>query len=145
MVHKVQRRTLRAWSIDAHYCAKLHKTVKQYAVLVKQLLEDAGYHDLMVAYVSADDKAKVSIGEPGLPIQLSARGKSSIIPVDDSNNLYNNSGDHNYSGQSATPSVNLISNIKVPDDRMIDIAAPAAYRGDPPSICTQIHTYYIHT
>jgi len=134
LVHKVQCRTLRQFHMDAHYCAKIHKNIRQYSVLVKVLLEDAGFPELHVSYVSSDDKAKVGVGEPNLPISLAARGKASLVPVDNNGKSFNDAGDHDYSGQSVVPSVHLISELTVPtEDRNVDLAKPALYRGDSPN------------
>eukprot|EP00873_Tetraselmis_striata_P042617 jgi/Tetstr1/462881/TSEL_007830.t1 len=108
----------------------IHKNIRQYSVLVKMLLEDAGCPELHVSYVSSDDKAKVGVGEPNLPISLAARGKASLVPVDDNGKSFNDAGDHDYSGQSVVPSVHLISELTVPaEDRNVDLAKPALYRG----------------
>lgn len=128
-MHKVQCRTLQQFHMDAHYCAKNHKNIRQYSVLVK-MLEDAGCVDLVVAYVSSNDKAKVGIGEPKLPISLSARGKANLVPVSEDGKSHNDASDHDYSGQSLVSSMHLISFVLVHEDRNVDEAKPALYRGE---------------
>ena len=59
LVHMVQQRTLRSHHEDSHYCAKNYKNLRHYAVLLKQKLVATG-SGVGVAFVSSDDKAKVS-------------------------------------------------------------------------------------
>eukprot|EP00873_Tetraselmis_striata_P042281 jgi/Tetstr1/462545/TSEL_007533.t1 len=119
----------RAYHIDSYYCAKNHNTIRQYSVLVKKMLGDAGYPDMVVAYMSSHDKAKIAIGEPKLPIAWSASGTASLVPVSDDGQPFNDARDHDYSAQSLVPSVNPISELYVPDDRNVDKAKPAVYKG----------------
>ena len=66
----MQVRQLRAGHVDAHYCAALFKYMRQAAVSL-------GGDKVAVYFV--DDKAKVPIGEPGLPISTGVRGKQSLV------------------------------------------------------------------
>ena len=69
--HKVQSRQLRNHHSDAHYCAAYYKYMREMAVNNK---EDS-------ILLSCDDKAKVLVGEPNLPISSGVRGKRSICPA----------------------------------------------------------------
>jgi hypothetical protein len=59
LVHKVQQRTLRAWSIDSHYVSAAYTYKWSYGVWLNNLLEDV-HSDLTVVSASCDDKCKVA-------------------------------------------------------------------------------------
>eukprot|EP00951_Prasinocladus_malaysianus_P022981 scaffold194114_cov19-Prasinocladus_malaysianus.AAC.1 len=127
--HKLQQRTLRSISIDAHYCNALFKYMKEYGVLLATNIQCG------VVFASMDDKAKVSIGEPHLAIALTSRGKASIVPHDDSGTTYNAAGDHDFKRVNFTPSVTLIKEVEplAPDnaDDSVDKAVCSYYHGEP--------------
>jgi hypothetical protein len=58
LVHKVQQRTLRAWSVDSHYVAAAYKYMRSYALWLHNMLDDVNT-DLTVISASCDDKCKV--------------------------------------------------------------------------------------
>ncbi|XP_078662870.1 uncharacterized protein LOC144906461 isoform X2 [Branchiostoma floridae x Branchiostoma belcheri] len=68
--YKIQRRQLRAFHPDAHYCACLLKYLKQMAVLLSGV----------AVLFFCDDKAKVPVGDPDLPISTGVRGKKTLAP-----------------------------------------------------------------
>ena len=72
--YKIQRRQLRVSHEDAHYCDPQFKYLKQYATMMQTS------NNKIVMFV-CDDKAKVPIGEPGVPISTGVRGKKSIMPT----------------------------------------------------------------
>jgi hypothetical protein len=59
LVHKVQQRTLRAYSIDSHYVSAAYKYMRSFGLWLYQLLEDA-HSDVSVISASCDDKCKVT-------------------------------------------------------------------------------------
>ena len=69
--HVVQRRQLRAFHADAHWCSALYKYLKELAVLNRD----------SCMFISYDDKAKVNLGEPGFMISSGVRGMKSIVPT----------------------------------------------------------------
>ena len=89
--------------------------MKQYAVNLKDSIGDE-----YVAMISMDDKAKIQVGEPGLPMAAVARGKKVIVGMNQSFMV----GDHDFSKVSLLPSVTLIH--EIPDS--ID---GSFYRGQP--------------
>ncbi|XP_052798704.1 uncharacterized protein LOC128230468 isoform X1 [Mya arenaria] len=97
--YKVQRRQLRVAHQDQHICAALFQYMKCKAV-------ELGKYGQMVC---SDDKAKVPIGNPGLPISTGVRGKKTITPT----SCEMVAGDHDMHCTSLTPSVYLLC--KVPD------------------------------
>ena len=68
--YKIQRRQLRAFHIDAHYCAALFKYIRELAILLAP--------SCLLCF--ADDKAKVPIGEPGVAIASGVRGRKTLAP-----------------------------------------------------------------
>ncbi len=58
LVHKVQQRTLRAYSIHSHYVSATYKYMRSYAMWLHGMLVDAD-SDLSVISTSCDDKCKV--------------------------------------------------------------------------------------
>ncbi|ESP00199.1 hypothetical protein LOTGIDRAFT_173358 [Lottia gigantea] len=71
--HKVQSRQLRQSHPDAHYAAAQWKYMRSLAVHL------GGDRCILM---SADDKAKIPVGEPGLAISSGVRGKQSIAPTE---------------------------------------------------------------
>ncbi len=58
LVHTVQQRTLRAYTIDFHYVSTTYKYMRSYAMWLHGLLVDVD-SDLSVISTSCDDKCKV--------------------------------------------------------------------------------------
>jgi hypothetical protein len=58
LVHKVQQRTLRATSDDAHYVAAAYKYMRSYGLWLHTMLDDV-HSDFSVVSASCDDKCKV--------------------------------------------------------------------------------------
>ncbi len=56
--HKVQQRTLRASSIDAHYVADAYKYMRSYGLWLQEQLEEANNKSCVIS-ASCDDKCKV--------------------------------------------------------------------------------------
>lgn len=90
---KIQRRILHLQHIDAHYGNALIKYLRSFAVR---------YRD-KCSFYSADDKARITIGPPGVYLQTGVRNKPQLTP----------SGaellalDHDYDGTCIVPSVYL--------------------------------------
>ena len=66
--HKIQRRQLRAAHPDDHYCAALFKYYRNRAVEENE----------RAMLFCCDDKAKVHVGEPDVPVSTGVRGRESI-------------------------------------------------------------------
>lgn len=96
--YKVQRRQLRIDHPDDHYCNAQFRYLKEMAIEMRE----------HCALLFCDDKAKVSIGEPGSPVSTGVRGKKTIVPS--SSTLV--SLDHDMTKASLTPSV--ILHCKIP-------------------------------
>jgi hypothetical protein len=91
--YKIQRRQLRASHQDSHYCAAQLKYLKEKAV------ESKG----TAALLFCDDKAKVPVGEPNIPVSTGVRGRMSITPCSTTLGAL----DHDMTKSSLTPSVLL--------------------------------------
>ena len=61
--YKIQRRQLRVFHLDDHYCAALLKYITQLAVLQRQ----------SCSFFCCDDKAKIHVGEPGSVISTGVK------------------------------------------------------------------------
>ena len=96
--HSIQRRQLRAYHIDAHYCNAIRKYSKEMA---------SRFPDTTM-YISYDDKAKIDFGEPGHVLSTGVRGKMGIAPT--STTIVAEDHDTNRKG-TITPSVILDVNI----------------------------------
>ena len=67
----IQRRQLRAYHTDAHWC----NTLVRY--IIRELaIQDRGN----CVFISCDDKSKIDFGEPGHVLSSGVRGKKSIAP-----------------------------------------------------------------
>jgi hypothetical protein len=95
--YKIQKRQLRVAHQDQHFCAALYKYVKCKAI-------ELGKYG---SFVCSDDKAKVPVGNPGLPISTGVRGKKTITPT--SSEML--AGDHDMHSTSLTPSVYLVCDV----------------------------------
>ena len=69
--HTVQRRQLRAFHVDAHWCNALYRYLRELAIKNRD----------SCTFISCDDKAKVVFGEPGSAISTGVRGKKTIVPT----------------------------------------------------------------
>ena len=91
--YKIQRRQLRASHVDQHFCAAQFKYMKEKAVEL----------DKEAILFCCDDKAKIPVGEPGLPVSTGVRGRKSIAPT--ATTLV--AADHDMTKASLCPSVYL--------------------------------------
>ncbi|WAQ98046.1 hypothetical protein MAR_022419 [Mya arenaria] len=89
------RRQLRVSHQDAHYCAAQLK-------YMKSKLVELGPKALLLC---CDDKAKVPVGDPGVPVSTGVRGKKTISPVAETLVAC----DHDMTKSSLCPSVYLES------------------------------------
>ena len=67
----IQRRQLRAFHSDAHWCSALFRYLREMAIMYRG----------KCLLLSCDDKAKVDFGEPGSTLSTGVRGKKSLIPT----------------------------------------------------------------
>lgn len=95
--HIVQRRQLRKFHPDAHFCAALFRYEREYAIR---------FRDISL-FVCIDDKHKISVGEPNYPVAAVERGKEVIVSLNETFLV----ADHDFSKFSLTPSVAMIVNI----------------------------------
>eukprot|EP00873_Tetraselmis_striata_P014883 jgi/Tetstr1/435147/TSEL_002607.t1 len=103
---KVQVRAMRAYHADAKYVAALFKYIRKAAVLYANIIAEHTDHDCVpeeVVFYSVDDKSKVNVGEPNLPITFGGVARKGIMPAD----VTNVAGDHDFHKVSLTPSVAL--------------------------------------
>lgn len=101
LTHKIQTRQLRNFHQDFHFCAAQFKYMRQMAIKFRH----------RSVLISADDKAKVCIGEPDMPVSTGVRGKKSLAPVNI--NLSALDHDQNQKGK-LVPSVML--DITIPEE-----------------------------
>ena len=71
--HTVQRRQLRAFHVDAHWCNALYRYLRELSIKNRH----------SAVFISCDDKAKVVFGEPGSAISSGVRGKTSASQAKD--------------------------------------------------------------
>lgn len=95
----IQQRQFRQSHIDTHYCAALSRYLKEYALKLCD-------HSLIVCL---DDKHRVKVGEPGLPVASVERGKKVLVALNRSFEVC----DHDFTRFSLIPSVTLL--IDMPD------------------------------
>ncbi len=91
----IQQRQFRHTHIDPHYCAALFRYMKEYAISMKD-------HCLMVCL---DDKHRVKVGEPGLPVASVERGKKVLVALNHSSEVC----DHDFTRFSLIPNVTLLN------------------------------------
>ena len=96
--HTVQRRQLRAFHADAHWCNALYRYLRELAIKNKN----------SCMFISCDDKAKVSFGEPGSAISSGVRGKRTIVPTTTTLGSLDHDVDHK---GSTIPTVNMVCDI----------------------------------
>ncbi|WAQ96968.1 hypothetical protein MAR_029658 [Mya arenaria] len=101
--YKIQRRQLRLAHQDQHFCAAMYKYMKSKAI-------ELGKYGMLVC---SDDKAKVPVGNPGLPISTGVRGKQTITPA----SMENVAADHDMHCSSLTPSVYLVNDVPDSTDK----------------------------
>lgn len=68
--YKIQKRQLRAYHPDEHYCNALFKYQRERAIELNNLI------DINVVFFSCDDKAKVPIGEQSVSLQIDIQGST---------------------------------------------------------------------
>ena len=69
--HTIQRRQLRSYHTDSHWCNALYRYVREIAITQKE----------SCIFLSCDDKAKVDFGESGALLSTGVRGKKSIVQL----------------------------------------------------------------
>ena len=90
---KIQGHHLRGHHVDQYYGAKLYKFLRQLAVLLRDV----------AVFICQDDKKKVAVGEPGLPLAAANRTRAVMQTA------ANDCADHDFHKFNITPSVNLFS------------------------------------
>lgn len=69
--YKIQKRQLKIFHMDAHFCNAQFKYLKLRAIELQDKL----------VLLCSDDKAKVPFGESGAAVSTAVRGKKSIVPT----------------------------------------------------------------
>ena len=69
--HAIQRRQLRAFHTDAHWCSALYRYLRDLAI----------QNHKKCVFISGDHKAKIDFGEPEALVSSGVRKKGSIIPT----------------------------------------------------------------
>lgn len=96
----IQQRAISKKQDDNHYCACLYKYTKEMTITLKKY----------VAFVSADDKNKIKVGEPDCPIPTVTHGCQVLV----AHNEVVQSADHDFPSLTLIPTVILSCNI--PED-----------------------------
>ena len=108
--YMMQQRMVRKTHDDEHYAAAIYKYSREYAVSIRDL----------TSLVCTDDKHKVSMGEPGVPVAALPRGRRVLV----GNNQIFQVADHDFSNMSLIPTVILVNEIGESVDN-------SWYRGQP--------------
>ena len=104
----IQSRTLRNEHVDAHYNNALWLAVRDWVMSLRELLGASTSSMLLVC--SLDDKCKIPIGEPGMPVSTKVVRKHNTGAITHtSNGTKRPAADHDCQSKSnMTPSVSLI-------------------------------------
>lgn len=89
----IQQRQFRHSHVDSHYRAALFRYLKEYAIKLRNL----------AMFVCLDDKHRVKVGEPGLPVESVERGKKVPVSLNQSFEVC----DHDFTRFSLIPSVTI--------------------------------------
>ena len=90
----IQQRQFRHSHVDAHYCAAIFRYLKEYVLKLRD----------QALMVCLDNKHRIKVGEPGLPME---RGKKVLVSLNQTFEVC----DHNFTCFSLIPSVTLLINI----------------------------------
>ena len=93
----VQARQFRKEHQDAHYAAAVYQYQRELAIKLRQYSN----------FVSIDDKHRLKVGEPGLPIAAAERGRKVMVSIDSSFEV----ADHDFTRFSIVPSVSFFIDI----------------------------------
>ena len=83
--------------IDAHYCSALFRYLRKYSIRLQDISR----------FVCIDDKHRIKVGEPGLPIAAVERDKEVIVSLNETYTV----GDHDFAKFSFIASVSLLIDI----------------------------------
>ena len=100
MKYMIQQRQFCKEHLDSHHAACVFRYLREYAVHVRD-------HSL---FICLDDKHRFKVGEPGLPVAATERGRRVIV----SQGTLLQVGDHDFTRFSLIPSVVLM--IDIPSD-----------------------------
>ena len=90
----IQKRQFRQDHVDAHYCAAIFRYLREYAVM---------FGDFSL-FLCMDDKHRLKIGVPGVPVAAVERGRQVHISLTEV-------CDHDFTRFSVIPTVSLIVDI----------------------------------
>ena len=89
----IQKRQFRQNHIDSHYCAAIFRYIREFAIMFRD----------QAHFVCMDDKHRVKIGEPGVPVAAAERGRQVLVSSTQSFEVC----DHDFTRFSAIPTVLL--------------------------------------
>ena len=89
----VQKRQFRKNHMDSHYCAAIFRYLREYAVLFRD----------SAVFLCLDDKHRVKVGEPGVPVAAAERGRQVLVSMSQSFQVC----DHDFTRFSLIPTVLL--------------------------------------
>ncbi|XP_070556692.1 uncharacterized protein [Ptychodera flava] len=95
--YMVQQRQLRKPHIDSHYASAYFHYLKEMAIKFRDY----------VSFLCLDDKHKVKVGEPGVPVAAVERGKQVLVGLNTSFEV----ADHDFTKMTLTPSVALMVDV----------------------------------
>ena len=93
----IQKRQFRQNHIDSHYCAAIFRYLREYAVMLRDLS----------LFICMDDKHRVKVGEPGVPVAAAERGRRVLVSLTQSFQVC----DHDFTRFSLIPTVLLMVDI----------------------------------
>ena len=93
----VQKRQFHQEHIDSHYCAAIYRYLREYAVMFRD----------MSVFACMDDKHRIKVGEPGVPVAAAERGRRVLVSLSDTFKVC----DHDFTKFSLIPSVTLLLDI----------------------------------
>ena len=65
----IQKRQFRQNHVDSHYCGAIFRYIREYAIMLRNLSH----------FLCMDDKHRVKVGEPGVPVAAAERGRRVLV------------------------------------------------------------------
>ena len=98
--YMVQQRQLRHSHVDSHYAACIFRYIREYAIICHEFCN----------FICLDDKHRIKVGEPGVPVASVERGRQVLVSRHERMIV----ADHDFTKFSIIPSV--IFRLKIPED-----------------------------
>jgi len=67
----IQKQQFHQEHIDSHYCAAIYRGLREHAVMIRD----------MSVFVCMDDKHRIKVGEPGVPVATAERGRRVLVSL----------------------------------------------------------------